>query len=498
MNNTAKFLKNFFFGLFGAILLFLFVISVIGSCTVNSDEILSYQKDNLVWHILFLGAAWLAGGIALQKLHFSIQSKYFYIILGVFLFALVYFTRLWPKGDSWLLLQIAEHIAKGNYIDFSPGEYLYNQPHQIPLAYVCAALYALFGQNYIFVYQAANCLFTVGVIYLLQKFYQKLNGKISAGGFLLLSVLFVPFLLYVTFVYGTTPGLFFALAACLELVKYLEGGRFYHIALCAVLITSAKLLKSNYLIFCVGFVVILFYDFIRKKNLLHLWAIFILAVSIVLSGFLVKTVTQHKTGIVSKGGIPYVLYVAMGLQEGTLGPGWWSGYHNMVFVNYGCDADAAAECGWRDLMKSLTKMKKDPAYGADFLFRKLSSEWSEPTYESIWIQQNRTFAAKKLPRAVNSLLSPEGKLSGVYVVFCNFFQSFLYFFSLLFVIGRWKKITASELIFPVIFIGGFLFHIFWEAKGQYTLPYCVCLLPMCVWGYGFVLRPAKHSRTARH
>ena len=42
-------------------------------------------------------------------------------------------------------------------------------------------------------------------------------------------------------------------------------------------------------------------------------------------------------------------------------------------------------------------------------------------------------------------------------------------------------------LLPVIFIGGFLFHILWEAKGQYTLPYCVCLLPMCVWGYGFAV-----------
>ncbi len=46
-----------------------------------------------------------------------------------------------------------------------------------------------------------------------------------------------------------------------------------------------------------------------------------------------------------------------------------------------------------------------------------------------------------------------------------------------------EEISSGELFLPVIFIGGFLFHFFWEAKGQYTLPYCVALLPYGVCGY---------------
>ena len=33
-----------------------------------------------------------------------------------------------------------------------------------------------------------------------------------------------------------------------------------------------------------------------------------------------------------------------------------------------------------------------------------------------------------------------------------------------------------------IFIGGFIFHLFWEAKGQYTITYFVLLIPYCVKG----------------
>ena len=39
-----------------------------------------------------------------------------------------------------------------------------------------------------------------------------------------------------------------------------------------------------------------------------------------------------------------------------------------------------------------------------------------------------------------------------------------------------------RLLLPMIFIGGFIFHLFWEAKGQYTITYFVLLIPYCVKG----------------
>ena len=39
-----------------------------------------------------------------------------------------------------------------------------------------------------------------------------------------------------------------------------------------------------------------------------------------------------------------------------------------------------------------------------------------------------------------------------------------------------------RLLLPTIFIGGFLFHLFWEAKSQYTITYFVLLMPYCAKG----------------
>ena len=44
-------------------------------------------------------------------------------------------------------------------------------------------------------------------------------------------------------------------------------------------------------------------------------------------------------------------------------------------------------------------------------------------------------------------------------------------------------IKFKELIFAIIFIGGFVFHLIWEAKCQYTITYFVLLIPYSIVGY---------------
>lgn len=487
MNNLIKLLKNFVFGLFGVILCLLFLLSIFQTSKVNSDEQISFHWDFPFLHIVFLILICLAGVYLFQREHKFLPSKYFYLLAAIVLLTLVFLTQFWPKGDSFILMNMAVHISEGNFQDFLPGGYLYNQPHQLTMAYLCAALYKLFGRSYIFVFQALNCFCTVGVLYMLQVLYERLCGKISKAGFRVFSVLFLPCLLYVTFVYGTMPGLFLALLSCVQWMKYLTSGSYRNAFAAVILITAAKMIKSNYLIFVVGMAAVLAYDFLKTVRKRHVAVLCMLIVSIFLTSHAMTSFTEHLTKVTSKGGIPSVLFVMMGFQDGQLAPGWWTGYHELIFLKNDFDVEKSAEIGKERLLESLEKMKNDPAYGASFLLKKTASQWSEPTYQSIWIQQNRD-SNTHVPKILDRLFFGGGRLADAYILFCNLFQSFLYFFALLFVVGKWKDVSVSELLLPVIFIGGFLFHFFWEAKGQYTLPYCICLLPMCFWGYGFAVQ----------
>ena len=43
--------------------------------------------------------------------------------------------------------------------------------------------------------------------------------------------------------------------------------------------------------------------------------------------------------------------------------------------------------------------------------------------------------------------------------------------------------SVKKLVPAMIFVGGFVFHMFWEAKCQYTIPYFVLLIPYAVFGF---------------
>ena len=41
-----------------------------------------------------------------------------------------------------------------------------------------------------------------------------------------------------------------------------------------------------------------------------------------------------------------------------------------------------------------------------------------------------------------------------------------------------KNLSLEVLFLITIFIGGFMFHILWEAKSRYIIPYVVILIPV--------------------
>ena len=361
-----KGITNFVFGLFGLICLLLFLFSVFETSRVNIAEQITYHKDFPVLHILFLLAVCIA--FVYFKRHFCrrVPSCILYAAVCTAMLLWVLATLLYPKADQMFIMEICPHIAQENYQDFLPGGYLYNQPHQIFLTYFSTVLYLIFGERYIFVFQILNCAAAAGVFYLLQKLYEKYEKTDDCSFFPLICFLFLPFVFYVTFVYGTIIGLFCALAALIEFCLYLENSRVFHMVLCTFFILLAQLLKSNYLIFLVAFLAVLVFDFLKRFKLGHLVFMCLLTGSLLLCNYGITAFTENLTGIHSEGGIPKELFIAMGLKDSNSAPGWWSGYHNTVFVHQEFDVEASKKIGMRKIKKQLNKMKKDPLYGVDF------------------------------------------------------------------------------------------------------------------------------------
>lgn len=82
-------------------------------------------------------------------------------------------------------------------------------------------------------------------------------------------------------------------------------------------------------------------------------------------------------------GAPYVLWVAMGMQENPdalKGPGTYNDYNLDTYLQAGYDSIEAAEVAKGDIRQCLAKWQEDPVVAVTFLKEKLLIQWIEPTY----------------------------------------------------------------------------------------------------------------------
>ncbi|MEI3525159.1 MAG: hypothetical protein V8Q27_02735 [Eubacteriales bacterium] len=194
---------------------------------------------------------------------------------------------------------------------------------------------------------------------------------------------------------------------------------------------------------------------------------------------------EHRSGIPIESGMPKSLWVAMGMQEGERAEGWYNGFNFDTYVNSDCDPVVSDAMAREAITESLQHFQKDPVYAARFYLRKTLSQWNEPTYEALWVNQ---FHSGDFSTIVQSIY--EGKLYRVLSEYMNLFQLLVFaavFAGLL--IGRKgeKRWQLTELFLPMVILGGFFFHTIWEAKSQYIFPYFVCMLPGAAAGLSGVL-----------
>lgn len=175
-----------------------------------------------------------------------------------------------------------------------------------------------------------------------------------------------------------------------------------------------------------------------------------------------------------------LLYVAMGLQQGEGAPGWSNGY---ILHNYWGEADFDYETSEtiakQDIRTSVSEFVHHPKYALRFFLEKFTSEWNDPTYECYAM----THIGGDDPRGAVAESIFFGKLHTLFVWFMNSYQSLIYggVFLWLFY-GFHRKKDLSALVLVIAIFGGFLFHMIWEAKGRYILPYFVLMLPMAAEG----------------
>ena len=129
-------------------------------------------------------------------------------------------------------------------------------------------------------------------------------------------------------------------------------------------------------------------------------------------------------------------------------------------------------------------MSKNGLLG-EFFKKKLLSQFNEPSFESVWLSQVRKHdipEGEALPSLVTSVYT--GGLSKLLDHWFEYYNMIVYLSftaGMIWMVYR-RKTDPCTVILPLTVLGGVLYHMMFEGKSQYILPYFVMLIPFAVYG----------------
>ncbi len=394
-------------------------------------------------------------------------------------------TQNLPWVDQRFICEMADAWVDKDYSSLNPSGYLGMWPQLLGSVLLLYLSTYIFGAYNFLACQIWN---VIALVFLLKGLAElaDLSGRRRICGLCIIiaGILFLPLTLYTTFLYGNLIGLSLTVNAVKYAVRYCEDCRLPDAVKSVLLIFAAVIIKSNYLICLIGLILFVILLFMEKPSFrrLLLALVFVLLLLINLNNRTVRWATQLVTGQPVGAGMSSWAWLAMGLQDDATGryDGWFNGYSIDSYVENKFDAAAQGRECKEYVVKRLNEFLHDPGRALWFFAGKNASTWNNPNFQSFWFIRGQHFSRVRHPRWLGYLLSEPG--SSQVTVILNYYQFLVLSGVILFILlGRRRH--AISFFYCVVFIGGFIFHTFWEVKAQYAFTYFVLLLPLFVEGY---------------
>ncbi|WP_207649878.1 hypothetical protein [Butyrivibrio proteoclasticus] len=480
------------------ILIFLLFIGLFSTTYILVPEKVMLVKDSPLWTLAVVVLAIIISFVinrnnrvtllitkvnSNNELYRKISDILFLILGGISVFWILT-SQYIPNADQYEIQSVAYRMHFGDYREFAKYGYIGGHVNQVGMLLVSYVFSFIFGNENYIVFQLANAVALIVIYKELVKFGCRIGlsnfGKLLIPFF---GIIYLPMIIYVSFVYGNMGGLALTLVAINSEMDFFEKRNVKNILISSICIAFAMMLKSNFMIFLIG---MLIYAAIHLFGEHKKWTFgFIIALLIFSLGqskaakWTLEIITGEDIG---QGSSP-ISYIAMGLQESGLGPGWYNAYNDMTYIWHNYDTDGQKREAIQNIKDRLGYFKENPWEAVSFFTRKTASQWNEPTYESIWLISNdlsnsqvriSSWVYFLASQKGNAFVGRLGKIAQILVLSGTF----------LFVLfNRKRNDYYKTLTLIMMFIGGFLFHLFWEAKSQYTISYFILLLPYAIMGY---------------
>lgn len=480
------------------------VVSILQTCRIDQanpySEIVNYDNDLVLTNLALIGLT-ILGALFFIRKNISISKVNTTFIVLVMLLVTTIVSLAWinlvqsiASGDAMILLNTARDAAKNEFRSFHSSYdyygnfsyYLY-YPFQLGYVFFAEILFRIFGTNSSdILFQIPNVIALdfayVGMVMIAKRLFDR--KSVTNLTAITLTVCFQPMFM-TTFTYGLILGITFSIWSVYHIIRYMQENKLKNAGFAILLMAISVLLKYNNMILLAAVCIALVLHAIDKKKLL---ALAVVVVMVLCSVGLQKAVIASysaRSGAELKTQVSQTLYAYLGISDSGMAPGWYNGKAMETLRDNKMNVDKANKVASEGIKQRFTELSTTGKLG-DFFWKKYISQFNEPSYESIWISQVRKHnypEGEKLPVLVESVYS--GGLQKVFDNWFNYTVMMIYIFftaGMIWMILR-RKLTTAGLILPVAILGAILYHMLFEAKSQYILPYFILMIPFAVYGF---------------
>lgn len=413
----------------------------------------------------------------------NIRRALFIIAITLYvLFSIAWIIVRMPAvvGDQIHACNLAQTFFRGNTEEFLPNmtyagipliEYMQAYHQQISLAFVFSMFFRIINLDFIESLRVLNVICICLTVLVLYKINKQLAREHKTNKVLLFTLIltFVSLPMLSTFVYGDIPSIALCLFAVYFMMRYTETRKIRYPIFASILTMIAYMMRMNSLIFIIATSMYLILNIWKewskedwKNRILHISIICIYLIISMFPASLVKNYYFQKYDLDKDKIYPNNSYLLMAMEEGPRGNGWY----NENIAGPALKEPEKMKIEYTQKIKDrLTYFSENWGYTLKFYTKKITSMWTENTYAAV---RNNTFADNTMIDKFINPLTFYQKAVLILICICS-----------IIILVQNRKNLSYELIFlATIFIGGFAFHILWEAKSRYIIPYIVVLIPM--------------------
>lgn len=402
------------------------------------------------------------------------------------------------RGD-WSLFYVDSPVSDPLVNHVAALTYFSEYPFQAGLFYYYFGVFSLFGPGNIMALQLINvvanevailCVYAGGCLFM----HDPLRRNVLA---ILLGLCF-PLIFSSAFSYGNfvgyALGFIFLYCQLRGLQARRSGLAVSWVFISLPFLALALMVKSTVILLAIAVSIAWFLKALSS----HAWmglvcCIVVLLIANSLAGLPTKAL-EAQTDVDFGRGLPRSAWFEIGLSDSRIFdnmPGWWDPTAVETFDATNNDYDAQDAQARKRLKQDVAALLVDPSYGVSFFMRKLSTEWCDPTYQSIYYSQLNVMSSGNqfVPFGGRSLANP-------LYWYMDGYQLAIYGCALVGLLQRQRR-SIAEIAVISCFFAGFGCYLLWEAKSVYVFPFFVLLIPLAAKGVAKLSSMGKSPESVR-